>query len=83
MPGANPICLQRIVTPIPVGLTLRQGGTVDVRVDVRAMFDLIDFATLTPDASGTYVIPDETSGAGGELFNGVTAISNFTIGSEQ
>lgn len=45
-PGANPICKQRIVTPIFLDLTPRQGGTLVVRIDPRTIFGTIDFATI-------------------------------------
>ncbi len=85
MPGANPICRQRIVSPIPVSLTLSEGGTLDVRVDPRGMFNAIDFASVSP-VNGTYVIPDETGGVGGALLKGVAANSGvyrFTFNPKQ
>jgi hypothetical protein len=49
LPGASPLCKQRIVTPIPVDITLRQGGTLLVRIDPRAWFATVDFAELPAD----------------------------------
>lgn len=77
MPGANPICRQRIVSPIPVDLTLQDGGRLDVQVDAAAVFNTVDFATLTPGSDGSYVIPDEPGGAGGALFKGVTSTAPY------
>lgn len=51
-PGMYPICRQRIVSPIPVDLGLREGGSLEVRVDPRAWFANVDFAALPP-AEGT------------------------------
>jgi hypothetical protein len=51
LPGANPLCKQRIVTPISVDFTLAQGGTLLVRVDPRAWFANVDFAELPADPS--------------------------------
>jgi hypothetical protein len=51
LPGANPICKQRIVSPIPVDLTPRDGGRLLLRVDARAFFTSVDFATLTAASS--------------------------------
>lgn len=51
LPGANPICKQRIVSPIPVDLTLRGGGRLSLGVDARAFFSSVDFSTLTPASS--------------------------------
>jgi hypothetical protein len=72
MPGANPICKQRIVTPIaPVGgsLTPTNGGQLSLRVDPRAMFDGVDFSLL--DGAPPFVIPDALGGISDQLFNGL------------
>lgn len=45
-PGANPLCKQRIVTPIPVDITLSDGGSLTLHVSPKSWFDRIDFATL-------------------------------------
>jgi hypothetical protein len=79
-PGANPICRQRIVSPLslinplagPSGVTIANGGTLTVRVDPTWMFDTLDFATLAPAGSlTTLTIPDDSSLVGEELFKGV------------
>jgi hypothetical protein len=76
MPGANPICRQRIARNIPVDFTLTDGGTLDVRVDPRGMWNGVDFSglTLAPGAT-TYVIPDDLSVIGGALYKGLLANS--------
>ena len=51
LPGANPICKQRIVSPIPVDLMLRGGGRLLLRVDARAFFTSVDFSTVTQASS--------------------------------
>ena len=51
LPGANPLCKQRIVTPISVDFTLAQGGTLLVRVDPRTWFANADFAQIPADPS--------------------------------
>jgi hypothetical protein len=48
-PGANPLCKQRIVTPIRIDLTLAEGGTLVVRVDPRGWLRNVDFAQLPLD----------------------------------
>ncbi len=75
MPGANPICHQRIVTPILVDVTPKPGGTLALQIDPRPMFAAVDFAKTSEvsNAPGTYEIPDTSSGAGGALFKGLTA----------
>lgn len=45
-PGANPICKQRIVTPVFVSLTPQEGGTLQLRADPRRMFDSVEFSAL-------------------------------------
>jgi hypothetical protein len=72
MPGANPICEKRIVSPIPVDLTPTRGGALTLVVDVRGMLNGLDFSLATPDGAG-FVIPDEAGGAGGQLFAGLHA----------
>jgi hypothetical protein len=76
MPGANPICQQRIVSRIPVALQLAGSGTLDLRIDAAGMFNAVDFGADPPaglPADG--VIPDANGGIGGDLFSGVTANS--------
>ena len=75
MPGANPICKLRIATPIAVDLTPTDGGVLTLRVDVRHMFDGVEFssATLVSDVPPAYVIPDEKGGVGDQLLAGLRA----------
>jgi hypothetical protein len=80
-PGANPICQQRIVTPIPLlpRITLASGGRLDLRVDVRIMFDNLDFTQLSAGSDGVYVIPDAPGGVGGAFFAAVTGWELYTV----
>jgi hypothetical protein len=79
LPGANPICQQRIVSPIvPVGdtLTPTQGGTLTLRVDPRAMFEGVDFSLLgdgTTVPATPFVLPDQLGGISDQLFGGLRA----------
>lgn len=59
-PGANPICKQRIVTPIPVDVTLARGGALTLRADPRALLANVDFSQLTPtdDVPPVFVFDD-------------------------
>ena len=77
LPGANPICHQRIVTPILVDITPTNGGTLVLQIDPRPMFNAVDFSTAEQRAADplAYDIPDTTAGAGGALFKGLTANS--------
>ena len=47
-PGANPLCKQRIVSPIPTATTPRTTGELTLRVDPRALFVNVDFSALAP-----------------------------------
>jgi hypothetical protein len=46
LPSSNPICEQRIVTPIAFEATLEEGRTVALFIDPRAFFASVNFATL-------------------------------------
>ncbi|MFO0590247.1 MAG: hypothetical protein U0441_22075 [Polyangiaceae bacterium] len=45
-PGANPICKQRIVSPIPVDLTARKGKRLVLRIDPRGLFANAEISKL-------------------------------------
>jgi hypothetical protein len=45
-PGANPLCKERIVTPISVDIKPRDGGRLELRVLPEVWFDQVDFAGL-------------------------------------
>jgi len=86
MPGANPICKQRIIAPIPVRVKPSVGGNLLLRVNPEPWFDNLDFSVLEPsDGDGSVLeIPDENSGpdpdaaAGRAFFLGVTGASGTT-----
>lgn len=63
-PGENPICGERIVSPIPVDLKPEAGGQLVLRVDPAAFFRLVEFDQLDQvgDSSGKYRFRDETDG---------------------
>jgi hypothetical protein len=46
LPGANPICKQRIVSPIPTSVAPRPSGQLLLRLDPRALFVNVDFSAL-------------------------------------
>ncbi len=46
LPGENPICQLRIVTPIAARVTLGQGGTLVLALDPKALFVNADLAQL-------------------------------------
>ncbi len=71
MPGANPICKQRIVAPIPLDVTPAVGGNLLLRIDPRPWFADVDFSSLALGADGqTFELPDVSSGAGADATAG-------------
>jgi hypothetical protein len=82
LPGANPICHQRIVGPVSVSLTPSEGGILTLAVDPRVMFSAVDFSTLTATGSSPVrEIPDTSAGAGGALYKGMMANAGvYSIG---
>jgi hypothetical protein len=79
MPGANPICRQRIVTPIPVDLTPSAGGALLLRINPAGWFDNIDFAARNPTTNASEVNPisdDNLSQPGLNLFSGLKQASS-------
>jgi hypothetical protein len=64
LPGSNPICKQRIVSPIPTDVTPADGGTLTLRIDPRAMFANVDFSQLeqVQASPALYRFADTTDG---------------------
>jgi hypothetical protein len=62
-PGANPLCAERIVTPIPVAITPQNGGKLLLRIDPRPWFANVEFGELEPVAPGSDLrrFPDDNS----------------------
>ena len=83
-PGLNAPCKQRIVSPIPTDVALRNGGRLVLRIDPRGWFANVDFAQLekVSDAPPLYRFPDDSTGQPAfNLFKGVHAaegVYNFT-----
>jgi len=61
LPGSNPLCRQRIVSPIPFEARLSDGATLSLFVDPRAWFAAVDFADLSKvsDAPLLYQFVDD------------------------
>ena len=61
-PGSNPICKQRIVTPIPTDIQPTTGGALLVRVNPRGWFGNVEFAALerVSDAPPLYRFADSS-----------------------
>lgn len=63
--GGDPICKQRIVTPIPAALTIEAIGGLLLRIDPRLLFINVDFSQLPADAStGGYAFSDNPTALG-------------------
>lgn len=76
-PGANPLCAERIVTPIPVALTPRNTGALVIRVDPRAWFANVELEELEPvsPTSDLRVFPDDSSNQPAtNLYRGLRAV---------
>jgi hypothetical protein len=77
MPGAHPICKQRIVTPIPIQLAPHDRGTLTLRVDPARWFANVDFTELSPP---DYIFPDDLSiSASQNLFNGLRGPASYDL----
>jgi hypothetical protein len=64
-PGSEPICRQRIVSPILVDIVPHSGGTLLLRVDPRQLFVDVDFSALTAISTSPplYAFSDDSSDA--------------------
>jgi len=82
LPSADPICRQRIVSPLLVDLTPAAGGQLTLQIDSRRLLDSVDFSTQWPADGGApaSTIPDDPTGAGGGLFRGLhsSAVYQFS-----
>ncbi len=75
-PGSNPICKQRIVTPIPTDIQPTTGGALLVRVNPRGWFGNVEFAALerVSDAPPLYRFADSSEDPPSRnLYGGLTA----------
>lgn len=80
LPGSNPLCRQRIVSPIPFEARLTEGSTLWLQVDPRAWFSSVDFAELTQvsDMPAAYRFTDDSASSlqpDKALFNGLRSAS--------
>jgi hypothetical protein len=58
--GGDPICKERIVTPIRATFTIEETGGLLLRIDPRLYFVNVDFSQLRQDpATGAYVFSDD------------------------
>lgn len=62
--GADPICKQRIVSPIPTSIVVHATGALVLRIDARRLFTNVDFAQLTlASGASTYAFSDDPASA--------------------
>ncbi len=76
LPGAKPICKQRVVTPIRVDLTPQDGGSLVMRIDPAGWFGNVDFSKLeqTDDDPVLYEFRDDDGDAPSRnLYAGIRA----------
>jgi hypothetical protein len=74
LPGAKPICKQRVVSPIPVNLVPEPGESLILHVDPAGMFANVDFSTLDLQSDGVYRFADSAENqASSNLFQGLRA----------
>ena len=83
--GGDPICKQRIVTPIPAALTIESTGGLLLRIDPRIFFGGIAFSQLPVGANTVgYVFSDDPTApdyfpTGQDLFSNLTSIGPYTF----
>jgi len=62
--GGDPICKERIVTPIPATVAIQRTGGLLLRIDPCRLFTNVDFSQLPPGATpGTYQFSDDPTSA--------------------
>ena len=61
LPGENPICFDRIVSPIPADITLAQGGLLLLRIDPARLFTNVDFSGLPDPTADPALFTNDTS----------------------
>lgn len=74
LPGAKPICKQRIVTPIAVSAVPSSGGKLHLRIDPAGLFRNVDFSTLSSSPDGVFRFDDvSATQASANLYAGLRA----------
>jgi hypothetical protein len=86
-PGANPICSERIVSPISVEVRPREGARLVLRISAERWLRDVDFAAFEPSdrvgSDGPYRFRDAPSGAPSvALFNGIKAAGAYSVAIE-
>lgn len=74
VPGAKPICKQRIVTPIPVNAVPSRDGQLHLQIDPAGFFRNVDFSTLRESSNGVFRFDDSgATQASANLYAGLRA----------
>lgn len=83
LPSAHPICKQRIVSPVAVNITPKNGGSLLVRVDPAGWFTNVDFAQLTTKSAGAPPVYQFDDGPLNQpdkaLYDGLHAVSGAYV----
>jgi hypothetical protein len=83
--GGDPICKERIVTPIPAAVTIERTGGLLLRVDPCRLFTNVDFSLLPPGAAaGSYQFSDDPAAAaysptGRNLYNNLRNYGSYAF----
>ncbi|HEY3668514.1 MAG TPA: hypothetical protein VGL19_21085 [Polyangiaceae bacterium] len=57
--GSDPLCSERIVSPIPTSLQIETSGSLLLRIDPRRLFNHVDFGALVnQNEDGSYAFTD-------------------------
>lgn len=81
-PGANPLCKQRIVTPIAIDITPSNRGHLELRVTPELWFDRVDLALLSNATlhGAVYEFPDSNAEpAAVELYQGLRSLAAYRL----
>jgi hypothetical protein len=58
--GSSPICMERIVSPVPTAVRVQSSGALWLRVDPRLLFTNVDFGALEAEGD-VFVFKDDSS----------------------
>ena len=87
-PGANPICKQRIVRPIPLEISPAAGGFLLLQIDPQAWLGGVDFSKLLPKGGAAgdgavLEIQDASTGSGPDIASSRSFFKTVTSASPE